>query len=258
MRAILVSGGVLAIAGIFGLGIVFGRFILDRDAPVASAPSNTIIGPRDIGEYLPDSDGVITDSSRNAAPPASAAPLPPAIPPSAWTAHSVPPPQLAINSAKTEADAVAALSNSAPSCTVRVSASATVRSWKQKDQVSATAIGPTCGTSVVRIMLETPKGSALYSLQAPAKDFGIALNASAADVRNRLTAILPTNAVRAAAYPAWIAGGSPPTRTEFSREAYEAIRAANNPVICLKMPTAAQRCVAAEIGSGQVKVFSRG
>ncbi|MEN9873765.1 MAG: hypothetical protein RL186_662, partial [Pseudomonadota bacterium] len=78
------------------------------------------------------------------------------------------------------------------------------------------------------------------------------------EVREKLMTLLPTNAVRAAAYPAWDADGPAPTNTEFTRETYEAIRAANHPVICLKLPSASQRCVAADPATKQIKVFSRG
>ena len=120
------------------------------------------------------------------------------------------------------------------------------------------AVGPTCGAAVVSVLLETKDGAALYSLQAPARDFGIAPNSNAEDVRVRLSQLLPTDAVRAAAYPAWPADAPAPTRNEFTRDAYEAVRASNNPVTCLKLPTGTQRCVAADPGSGQIKVFSRG
>jgi hypothetical protein len=126
------------------------------------------------------------------------------------------------------------------------------------DRVSAMAVGPTCSAATIRIMLETPEGTALYSLQAPARDFGITADASAEDVRTRLNQLLPTDAVRAAAYPAWPANAPAPTRNEFTRDAYEAVRAANNPVTCLKLPTGSQRCVATDPSNGQVRVFSRG
>ena len=126
------------------------------------------------------------------------------------------------------------------------------------DRVTASAIGKTCSSGIVRILLESAEGAALYSLQAPARDFGINEGDSAEIVRSRLTQLLPSNAVRAAAYPQWSAGAEPPTRNEFTQDAYEAVRAANSPVVCLKLPTATQRCVAADPVSGQLKVFSRG
>jgi hypothetical protein len=254
MRAIVVSGGVLAVAAIFGLGVVFGRFVLNRDTPSAAAPTNAIMGPPGLDNPLGDPYAALgTDPSLNAAPPTIAAPLPPMTQPGIAA-----PPQPPIISPRAESDAAIAASAITSACDVRVSQSAPVRSWSKQDQVSAIATGQSCGASMIRIVLETPDGNALYSLQAPARDFGIAPDASADDVRAQLMQLLPTNAVRAAAYPAWPADGAAPTRNEFTRDVYEAIRAANNPVTCLKLPTGSQRCVAADPSNGQVKVFSRG
>jgi hypothetical protein len=255
MRAIVVSGGVLAVAAIFGMGVVVGRFVLDRDKPSVDAPTNAIMGPSGLDNPLGDPDAVLgADDSLNAPPPTVAAPLPPATQPGEQISSPLPP----VITPRAETDAAMAASAVTASCDIRVSRNAPVRSWSQKDRVSAIAVGQTCSTATVRIMLETPEGNALYSLQAPARDFGITSTASADDVRNRLSQLLPTDAVRAAAYPAWPADGPAPTRNEFTRDAYEAVRAANNPVTCLKLPTGSQRCVAADPSNGQVKVFSRG
>ena len=254
MRAIVVSGGVLAVAAVFGLGVVVGRFVLNHESPSVSAPTNAITGPFGLDDALGDPSAVLgTDPSLNAPPPTIAAPLPPATQPGAATGGMT-----ADISARAESDAAMAASAITAGCDVRVSQDAPVRSWSQKDRVTAMAVGQTCGAAMIRIMLESPEGTALYSLQAPARDFGINANANAEDVRVRLNQLLPTDAVRAAAYPAWPANGPAPTRNEFTREAYEAVRASNNPVTCLKLPTGTQRCVAADPSTGQVKVFSRG
>lgn len=253
MRAIVVSGGVLAVAAVFGLGVVVGRFVLSHDSAAVSAPTNAIMGPTGMDNPLGDPDAALgTDPSLNAPPPTIAAPLPPATPPGQAVAAVAP------ITARLESDAAIASGTSQSDCNIRVSHNAPVRSWTKMDKITATAIGPNCGSGVVRIMLETPEGAALYSLQAPARDFGISADASAEVVKSKLTELLPTNAVRAAAYPEWPATGPAPTRTEFTRETYEAIRASNAPVVCLKMPTASQRCVATDPASGQVRVFSRG
>lgn len=257
MRAIVVSGGVLAVAAVFGLGVVVGRFVLNRDNPSVSAPTNAIMGPPGLDNPLADPDAALSsDAALNAPPPAIAAPLPPMSPPGSVVAVVPPPPP--ILTARAESDAAIAASAVTAACNVRVSHDAPVRSWTKKDRVTAIAVGDTCGTATIRILLETPEGTALYSLQAPARDFGIGAGASADQVKERLTQLLPTDAVRAAAYPVWNADAPAPTRNEFTRDAYEAVRAANNPVTCLKLPTATQRCVAADPGTGQVKVFSRG
>jgi hypothetical protein len=259
MRAIFVSGGVLAVAAVFGLGVVVGRFVLNRDVPVVSAPSNAIMGPSGLDNPLGDPNAAVAgDPTLNTLPPAAAAPLPPAIPPTANGAGSPTPAAPIAITARNESDAAIAASAVTAACSVRVSNEAPIRSWTKMDRVTANAVGDTCGTATVRIVLETPEGTALYSLQAPARDFGIGVDASPEEVRNRITQLLPTNAIRAAAYPEWQAGKASPTRNEFTQQAYEAVRAANVPVTCVKLPTASQRCVAADPSSGQLRVFSRG
>jgi hypothetical protein len=261
MRAIVVSGGILGIAAVFGLGVVVGRFVLDRDVPAVNAPNNAIPGPSGMDNPLGDPNAVLsTDPSLNALPPAPAAPLPPATPPQSVAIQPKLPNSATIPtiSARAESEAAIAASTISVACNIRVAKDAPVRSWSQKDRITAVAVGNSCGAATVRISLETPEGAALYTLQAPARDFGISEQATAEEVRNRISQLLPVDAVRAAAYPAWTNGAPPPTRSEFSREAYEAVRAADTPVTCLKMPNAQPRCVANDPTSGQIKVFSRG
>jgi hypothetical protein len=262
MRAIVVSGGVLAVAAIFGLGVVVGRFVLTKNQPAVSAPSNAIMGQPGLDNPLGDPNAALgTDPSMTALPPAPAAPLPPAVPPQSATAAPAGPapnpPALPVISARAASDAAMAASAVTSACNVRVSKDAPIRSWSQKDRVSAVAVGDKCGDATIRILLETPEGAALYSLQAPARDFGITKDASADDVRNRMTQLLPTDTIRAAAYPEWKDGDNSPTRSEFSRDSYEALRTANGPVTCLKLPNAGQRCLASDPANGQIKVFSR-
>jgi hypothetical protein len=261
VRAIVVSGGVLAIAAVFGLGVVVGRFVLTREAPAVSAPDNAIAGPSGLDNPLGDPNAVLSsDPSLNGVPPAPAAPLPPARPPRSGSGQGQASASIAVPtiSARVASDAAMAASQVTAACNIKVSKDAPIRSWSLKDRVSAFAVGDTCGTSTIRIVLETNEGSALYSLQAAARDFGISSEASADDVRNRIAQLLPTDAVRAAAYPKWPTGGPAPTQGEFSRDAYEAVRAANSPVTCLKMPNTSQRCLANDPSNGQIKVFSRG
>jgi hypothetical protein len=259
MRAIVVSGGVLLVAAVFGMGVVVGRFVLSRDTPSVNAPTNAIVGPAGLDNPLGDPDAVLSaDASLNAPPPTTAAPLEPLVQPGMPAPINAPPAPAPLITAQAESDAAFAASAVTSACNLRVSRDAPVRSWSKKDRVTAIALGDSCATATIRIVLETVEGTALYSLQAPARDFGITASTSAEAVRERLSQLLPTDAVRAAAYPAWTVDAAPPTRSEFSRDVYEAVRSANNPVTCLKLPTATQRCVAADPTSGQVKVFSRG
>jgi hypothetical protein len=143
-------------------------------------------------------------------------------------------------------------------CDIKVSQSIAIRTWKAADRVTIMATGSDCASGSVRVTLETNEGRALYTLQAPARDFGIPATANADQIRDRLTTLLPTNAVKSSAYPAWPEGAESPTRSEFTRETYEAIRQVDAPVVCLKLPTSAQRCVAQDPKSGQLRVFARG
>jgi hypothetical protein len=148
--------------------------------------------------------------------------------------------------------------NPVPQCDVKVSQATAIRSWKAADRVTIMATGNDCASGSIRVTLETNEGRALYTLQAPARDFGIPATASPDQIRDRLTTLLPAQAVKSSAYPAWAEGSESPTRSEFTRETYEAIRQADAPVVCLKLPTSAQRCVAQDPKSGQLRVFARG
>lgn len=258
MRVIMVSGGVLAVAAVFGLGVVVGRFVLSRDVAAVSAPTNAIMGPSGLDNPLGDPNAALSaDPSLNALPPAPSAPLPPALPPGYAQSGAQPGSGAASISARAASDAAMAASEVTAACNIRVSQDTPIRTWAQKDRVSIVAIGETCATATIRISLETPESASLYSLQANARDFGIAPDASADDVRARLSQIIPTNSVRAAAYPQWSSDAAAPAGSEFTREGYEAVRAANLPVTCLRIPNAAQRCFAVDPSNGQLKVFAR-
>jgi hypothetical protein len=255
VRLIVVSGGVLAIAAIFGLGVVVGRFVLKDDRTVVSAPTNAIMGPSGVDNPLGDPNAALAgDPAASALPPAAPSALPPARPPQGIVSTVGAATAL---SARSESDAAMEASAITASCNVRVSKDIAIRSWSQKDRISVVAIGPTCDTASIRLMLETSEGAALYSLQTPARDLGILAGDTEETVRTRLAQLLPTDSVRAAAFPQWTPDTPSPNRSEFTQESYEAVRTANNPVTCLKFPTTNQRCVAGDLASGQIKVFSR-
>jgi hypothetical protein len=151
-----------------------------------------------------------------------------------------------------------AAGNVVQQCDIKVSQPIAIRTWKAPDRVTIMALGNECASGNIRVTLETNEGRALYTLQAPARDFGIPATATADQIRDRLTTLLPANAVKSDTYPAWPEGVESPTRSEFTRETYEAIRQADAPVVCLKLPTSAQRCVAQDPKSGQLRVFARG
>jgi hypothetical protein len=258
MRAVVVSGGVLAVVAIFGLGVVVGRFVLTRDVAAVSAPTNAVSGTTGLDNTLGDLGAVVSaNGGLNTLPSAPAAPLPPASPPG--SVRAPPPSNMAIDTI-TAGDASAAAmaaSSVTAGCNIKISRDAPIRSWTQKDRIAIAAIGETCGASTIAVSLETPAGASLYSLQAPARDFGILPQATAEDVRARLSTVLPTDAIRAAAYPQWPAGSGPPIGSEFSREAYEAVRTNDAPITCVRMPNIAPYCLANDPTDGRIKIYTR-
>jgi hypothetical protein len=259
MRAIMVAGAVLGLGGAFGLGVIVGRFVLSEDRATIEAPTNAIPGPIGLDNPLADPDAAMTGDP-DLYGTAPAAPLPPAnIPPSSGTGQSVPPaPGTAeVMTAQAESAAAMAASAATPMCNVRVTRNTPVRSWASKDRISAVATGPTCGAASIRIMVQAEDGSVLYTLTSQVSDFGLGNDATADAVRSRLEIAMPSAAVRASAYPAWTSGQAAPTRTGFSQEAYEAIRRADSPVVCIKLPGAPEDCVATDPATGQVKVFAQ-
>jgi hypothetical protein len=58
VRLIVASGVTLAIVVSFGLGVVVGKFVLSPDQPLASAPTNAIMGPVGLDNPLADPEAV--------------------------------------------------------------------------------------------------------------------------------------------------------------------------------------------------------
>ncbi len=257
MRMIVVSGAALTLVGVFGMGVVVGKFVLSPNQPVASAPTNAILGPAGLDNPLADPDAVLSGDPNLSAPPPAPIPAPPT---SAQNEVVIAAPGTlpAESGARGESEAAMSAVSSATQCDLRVNQSLAIRSWKSPDRVSIMATGSDCASGNIRINLETAEGRPLYTLQAPTRDFGIPANASADQIRDRLTALLPPTALKSSDYPAWASGSDSPTRSEFTRETYEAIRISAAPVVCLKLPSSAQRCVAQDPKSGQFRVFARG
>ncbi|OYU78067.1 MAG: hypothetical protein CFE32_03265, partial [Alphaproteobacteria bacterium PA3] len=70
MRLIVASGATLALVVSFGLGVVVGKFVLSPNQPLASAPTNAIMGPVGLDNPLADPDAVLsTDPSITPPPP---------------------------------------------------------------------------------------------------------------------------------------------------------------------------------------------
>lgn len=243
MRSVVVAGAVLGLSLAFGLGVVVGRFVLNDDGtgPMASTPLPGLFGAGG-GEAMGVEDPSLLD-----APPAPPGPLAPAVAPgSALTPEE--------QAARAESEAAMAASG----CQVRVSRRMPVRDFASTGEVVAETSGGACGDTLVRISIQGPDGATLYSMSAPAADFGVPASADPATLRSALDSALPASAVRGGAYPGWADGAAAPAGTEFDRNAYEAVRAADNPVVCIKMPTAPERCVAASPEGGPMRVMSRG
>ncbi len=257
MRLMVASGAALALVLSFGLGVVVGKFVLSPGEPLASAPTNAIMGPVGLDNPLGDPYSVLSTDPSLTAPAPPAVPVPPATGPNEVV---IPTPGPLVNGVGPggESDTAMAATSAMSLCDVKVSQAIAIRSWKVVDRVIIMATGNDCASGSIRVTLETNEGRALYTLQAPARDFGIPPTASPEQIRDRLTMLLPANAVKSSAYPAWVDGSESPTRSEFTRETYEAIRQADAPVVCLKLPTSAQRCVAQDPKSGQLRIFARG
>lgn len=257
MRLIVASGAALALVVSFGLGVVVGKFVLSPNQPLASAPTNAIMGPVGLDNPLADPDAVLSTDPSVTAPAPPAVPAPPISGPNEVV---IPTPGPLVNGIgpRAESDAAMAAASSVQQCDIKVGQSIAIRNWKAADRVTIMATGNDCASGSIRVTLETNEGRALYTLQAPARDFGIPATASPDQIRDRLTTLLPAGAVKSSDYPAWPEGSESPSRSEFTRETYEAIRQADTPVVCLKLPTSAQRCVAQDPKSGQFRVFARG
>jgi hypothetical protein len=248
MRAMTVAGAAFTLAVVFGLGVVVGRFVLGGPQPAVTAPTTALPGLPGFDDPL-DRDAILDGDPSLLEPP----PVPPtALPPATGPGGSG---QFADATAAARAESAAAM-QAAP-CTVRVSKQMPVRAWAEPGTVVAEASGDTCGSAVVRLSVRGRDGAVLYTLTAPASDFGIPSEGDPGQLRGALDAALPNSAVRAAAYPPWGEGAPAPPGAEFDRTTYEAIRAADVPVVCIRVPTAPERCVAADPASGQVRVLSR-
>jgi|APTNR8051073442_1049403.scaffolds.fasta_scaffold02814_4 hypothetical protein len=236
MRAIYVSAGLFSLLAAFGLGVVVGRFVM-KDGPSKTAFNQGTI-PGLFGQNNEFSAAGIPNQD-----PSQILPV-------------LPNPQEAnLTPAQIEASAAA---NAAKNCSVTASRPMPIRNWNNFGAISAVAVGENCGTAVVRFVLKASDGRTLFTLSAPARDLDVAPDASAETLQAAVERSLPDSAVRAAAYPQWKEGAPTPLGTEFNRETYEAIRAQNAPVICIKLASAPQTCFAADPNSNEIKTLSRG
>lgn len=144
-----------------------------------------------------------------------------------------------------------------PSCSASAKRKLPVKSWSHLGTITATIKGSDCNTAIVNMAIKGEDGKLLYNLSAPARDFGINNNSSSSEVSKILDKSLPNSSVRASAYPKWSEGKNAPTFTDFKREDYETTRFDDVPVVCLKIPSAPQKCVAMDKTTNLMKTFSR-
>lgn len=250
MRAMMVAGMGFAVAAAFGAGIVVGRFVLDRPDAAASPPATALPGLSGLDNGFDPNAVLEGDPSLVAPPPVPPRALPPVVatPPDTITGDP------STDLARMESEAA----QMAGACSVRLAKRMPIRDWTEPGQVVAEASGATCGTALVRLTLRTSQGQVLYTLTAPAADFGLTDEATPEQALAVLDAALPNSARRAGAYEAWPEGAASHGGSELGRAGYEAVRAADAPVICLNVPSAPSRCIAADPTSNQMRVFSRG
>lgn len=239
MRALKVSTIVFVIVAIIGIAVIMGRFVFK-------------LGPAQIGEEPKmasiEADLVSTNSVTDQAfDPAQMLPPSPVIeqPKNA-------------NSMSGAAQEAASSSMASSNCAVNVEKPISISDWNNKGVVSASAEGNDCQSAIIRIEIKSNQGKSLFSMSAPARDFGMSANSNSENLRNALNNALPNSAVRANAYPKWDNDESKPFGTEFDKATYEKIRAQSAPVICIKLPTAPQTCIAANPETGDIRTFSRG
>lgn len=254
MRLLQVSIGLLGLGIAFGLGVIVGRFALDH--PTAGAVPGSMAGiPGSVPGALPGESAGLESFGNGVfdAPPAPPRALAPAIAPDGSAAAGTDGSTGTVD-ARLESDAAMA----AAGCRARVTKPVAVRTWSSPGQVQADISGPSCAEASVRIAITAGDGSTIYETSVRGQDLGLDEGAPASAIQRRLERLLPDAAVRAQAYPAWSDGGPPPVATGFSREAYEAVRASDGPVVCLSLPVSGQRCLATDPASGRTDVMSNG
>ncbi len=239
MRALKVSAIIFAIVAIIGIAVILGRFVFK-------------LGPAKIGEE-PQITSIEADlASTNS------------VTDQAFDPAQMLPPSPVIEQPKSAsymggaAQEAMASSQAYSNCSVNVEKPISINDWNNKGAVSASAEGNDCQSAIIRIEIKSSQGKSLFTMSAPARDFGMSANSNTENLKNALNNALPNSAVRANAYPKWDSDENKPFGTEFDKATYEKIRAQSAPVICIKLPTAPQTCIAANPENGDIRTFSRG
>ncbi len=236
MRALKVSTIVFVIVAIIGIAVIMGRFVFKLGpAKIGDEPKMTSI------EAEIASTNSVTDQAFD---PAQMLPPSPVIDQ----------PKDIANSQKSSVQN----NNSQTNCPVNIQKPISISDWNNKGLVTATAEGENCQGAIIRIEITSTQGKSLFSMSAPSRDFGLTSYSSIDDVNTVLNATLPNSSIHAKAFPKWDSDANKPFGTEFDMATYEKIRALDMPVICLKLPSAPQTCIAANPENGVIRTFSRG
>lgn len=223
MRLISISAISFGALACFGLGVIVGKFVLTERLPeVVSADLSLENSFDSLG-----TDNIIASDP----------------------ALMLPPVQAGKATEKKSAEAV--------NCDTSVSRSIAVSSWTDFGTIKASINGQNCFDALIKINVSNSSGKSLMTISSPAALFGIKNDTSIDAIKKLLEASLPDSAIRAAAYPEW-SETTKPEGTEFTKDSYEALRAANLPVLCFKLPNSPQTCLASDPNTGKFLTLNRG
>lgn len=130
--------------------------------------------------------------------------------------------------------------------------------WETRGTVSAQADGDSCGQALVRLFVRDNNEKIVFNMTAPARDFGVPADADGGTLKAAIEKSLPQAAAHANSFPAWTDNATKPFGTEFDQATYEKLRASDVPIICLKLPSAPQTCIAKSPKDGMFHTFVRG
>lgn len=143
-------------------------------------------------------------------------------------------------------------------CAVSSVKSVAISNWETRGTVSAQADGDNCGQALVRLLVRDNNEKIVFTMTAPARDFGVEPDADGVALKSAIEKSLPQNSAHAGSFPQWASADTKPFGTEFDQATYEKLRTADVPIICLKLPSAPQTCIAESPKDGMYHTFVRG
>ncbi len=151
-----------------------------------------------------------------------------------------------------------ASAQAAMNCAVSSVKNLAISDWNTRGTVSAQADGDTCGQALVRLLVRDGADKIVFTMTAPARDFGVAPDADGTSLKDAIEKTLPQSSTHANSFPEWKNNDTKPFGTEFDQATYEKLRAEDVPIICLKLPSAPQTCIAENPKDGMYHTFVRG